>query len=466
MCISIVLIVAALMLIILGYSYNQKDGRVEQGGLLKFQSIPSSAMVTLDQRQLGSRTPSNVTADATTHSIQMDLKGYRTWTKTIDLKPGMIGWLSYARLVPTDLKSESVRKSPTLAGALASSDRKWMALLEDASKPTVIVADLGGDEVKYKSLTVPESVVTKPAMTDKPQTFALDSWSRNGQYMLLKHTFDETKQEWIVVDRNDSDKAQNVTALLGISAGKVLFGAENGRTLYARTDNVVRRINLDSQTLSRPLVENIDDFWVYKFDTVLYTTKADDNKQRATGYITEGMEKPTVLRTFPDDGQMIHIAMGEYSNKRHLAIQYGTALVVTSGDLPRGDDRGTMKTVATIALPTAAERLYMWTTGRFVIAESANAYTVHDLELVKTDTTTLKGATASPRPLRWLDPFLTWSDREGALRLYEFDGANQQEIVPVAEGFDVVISPNDKYLYSIGREGDQYMLQRVRMVLN
>lgn len=467
MCLSIAAIVTALMLIVLGYSFNQKDNRLEQGGLLQFASVPSGATVTLDEIRLGSRTPSKVTADAATHSVKMDLKGYRTWQKSIDLKPGMIGWLSYARLVPTDIKAEALRSSPTLAGTLASRDKKWLALLDDATKPTIVVADIDSDKVEYKSLSIPETALAKPALTDKPQQFALESWSHNGQYLLVRHVFDDGKLEWLVVDRADVTQTKNVTSLLGINASKVVFGSENGRVLYVRVDDVIRKINLDDLTISRPLVENIDDFSVYRFTTLLYTTKLDTRGQRTVGYLADDMNTPTALKTFADDGQVLRVAMGEYFGKRYLAIQHGVALAVTTGTLPRGESQGDMKSVASIVLPTVGERLSIGSTGRFVIAESQDGYTVHDLELVKTDTTQLKGVAATQRPLKWLDPFMVWSDRSGILRLYEFDGANQQDVVPVVEGYDVTLSPNEKYLYSVGRDASGgFALQRVRMVLN
>jgi len=466
MCLSIAAIVTALILIVLGYSFNQKDNRIEQGGLLQFASVPSGATVTLDETELGSRTPSKVTTDANTHSVKMTLKGYRAWQKTIDLKPGMIGWLSYARLVPTDIKAESLRGFPSLAGMVASRDKKWIALLEDATKPTIVVADIDSDKVEYKPLTIPETAITKPALADKPQTFALENWSYNGQYLLVKHSFDEGKVEWLVVDRGDAAQTKNVTSLLGVNASKLVFGSENGRILYARVDDVVRRVNLDDLTLSRPLVEHIDDFGVYKSTTLLYTTKPDDQKQRTVGYLADDMDKATALGAFADDGQRIHIAMGEYFGKRYVATAHGAKLVVTTGTLPRGESRGDMKPVTTITLPVTTERLLISTSGRFVIAEGSDSYTVHDLELVKTDTTQLRGTPTVPHSLKWLDSFMAWSDRGGMLRLYEFDGANQQDIAPVAEGYDVTLSQNEKHLYSVGKDANGFVLQRVRMVLN
>src|SRR5690606_25995375 len=138
MTVSVVVIVTILMLIILGYSFNRQDGRLEQGGLLQFASIPSGATVTLNEMKLGSRTPSKTNADARSHSVRMDLSGYRAWHKTMDLRPGSIGWLSYARLIPTEIKPQVLREFPTLGGALASSERNWMLLQEDPAVPQFV----------------------------------------------------------------------------------------------------------------------------------------------------------------------------------------------------------------------------------------------------------------------------------------------------------------------------------------
>lgn len=466
MSVSVLTIVGVLMLIILGYSFNEKDNRIEQGGLLQFASKPSGASVLLDGVALGSRTPNKVTADAHNHSVTMNLDGYRPWSKTIDLKPGMVGWLSYTRLIPTDTKAEKLRTTPTLAAALASPDDKWMALVDDATKPSIVIADLDNDTVKYKTLDIPTAVTTQPE-AGKTQTFTLDSWSHNGQFILVKHTYDDVKTEWISVDRENANKAKNITAELGVAADKIVFAAENGRSVYAKTNDIVRKIDLDSETLSRPLINNIDDFSVYQFSTLLYTTKVDPaTKLRSVGYINEGMDEAQTLGTYPDDGKTLRVATSVYFNKRYLAVAHGQNVVVSQGFLPRGADKGSLKTVSKFTMDTPVQWLQTSTNGRFVVAQSGATFTTRDLELGKTDTTTLKGtAPALQREQSWLDPFMTWSDNDGTLRLYEFDGANQQDIGTVAPGYDVTYSPNDKYLYSIGHDTEGYSLQRVRLII-
>lgn len=463
---TVLIVVAVLMLIILGYSFNQKDNRIEQGGLLQFASEPGGASVLLDGIMLGSRTPNKVTTEASNHTVAMKLDGYRTWQKTINLKPGMVGWLSYTRLIPTDIDVEKLRTTATLAGALASPDDKWMGLIDDATKPSIVIADLQDETVKYKTLDIPDAIITQ-GEAGKSQTFSLDSWSQNGQYILVKHTYDDTKMEWLVIDREDAAKSKNITTTLAIAADKMVFAAENGRSVYAKSGDIVRKIDLNNETLSRPLINNIDDFSVYHFSTLLYATKADPStKLRSTGYMNDGMDTGQTLSTYPDDGAALRVAMSEYFGKRYIAVSHGQQVAVSQGSLPRGADKGSLKTIARFNANGPVQWLQSSTNGRFIIAQAGAAFTTRDLELGKTDTTLLKGTTpAVVREQSWLDPFMTWSDNDGTLRLYEFDGANQQDITTVAPGYDVTYSPNEKYLYSIGHDASGYSLQRVRLVL-
>ncbi|MBI3889669.1 PEGA domain-containing protein [Candidatus Saccharibacteria bacterium] len=260
MTLSVLTIVSVLMLIILGYSFNRQDGRLEQGGLLQFASTPSGATVTLDGMPTSSRTPSKASVEAKNHHVQMDLRGYRSWQKNITVQAGGIGWLSYARFVPTDVKVETMRTFPKLAASLASVDRKWIVIQEDVAVNAFVLANIESDTPKYANLSIPESILTQAST----QSFTISAWSRNDDRLLVKRTYDGTKVEWISVNRQNPNESVNLTSSFGVAAVDMQFGERNGSDVFVLTDEgIVRRLDVGNKTLSEPLAENVAEYSIY-----------------------------------------------------------------------------------------------------------------------------------------------------------------------------------------------------------
>ncbi|MCA9335047.1 PEGA domain-containing protein, partial [Candidatus Saccharibacteria bacterium] len=83
MTIVVTVVVSLLLLVVLGYQFNEKDGKLEQGGLLQLYSIPTGAKITLNQVVLGSSTNTKRTVDAGSQFVTYEKQGYRNWQKSI-----------------------------------------------------------------------------------------------------------------------------------------------------------------------------------------------------------------------------------------------------------------------------------------------------------------------------------------------------------------------------------------------
>ncbi len=465
MTVTVTITVAILTLIVLGYSFNRQDGRLEQGGLLQLASIPTGATVTLDELTLGSRTNTKATVTAGSHSVSFDRSGYRSWKKTIGIVPGQIGWINYARLIPTKTESAEVRAFPVLSGALASPQHKWLLLHQAADQPSFELANLEEDTVRYATLTLPAGSYTAPGV-GMSQTFTLDSWSMDENAVLLRHTYDNDKTEWLLLDRDKPQKSLNLSTTYGVNPRRLVFAGEGNRLLFVQTDDIVRRINLDEQTLSRPLATRVDQFNAFDDKTIVFTTTADEHGKRTVGYAATDIDQPITTHTYTADGQPLYAAMKVYFNKRYLTVIHGQTLTTQTGTLPTANEKGDLKVFATQTIPTGVTRLSVSENGRFLIAELPDGYATYDLELKKYDRTTWTHQSAAQRPVQWLDEYIIWSDNGGEIRIYDFDGANQQSIMPVAEGFSAGISPNGKYLYGITKTDQGFGLSRVQLILN
>jgi hypothetical protein len=458
-------LVTALVLIMLGYQFNRNDGRIEQGGLVQFDSRPTGANVTIDGANFGTRTPSKTTLSAGQHYVTMQLEGYKTWQKSIDVVPGSVLWLNYTRFVPNELTPMKIADFAMVSSTAVSPDSKWMAIKEDPGSPMLHLADITGDDVKLSNVPLPTTAYTHP-QTGKTQTFAIVSWDPSSRYILTKHVYDDGKTEWLVVDSQDPAATQNLTKLLSIDASKVVFSGNNSKILYAQVGTDVRRIDVQAATLSGPLASNVAEFSLYKNETVVFATLLDpETKQRSLGYYNDSSDKTHIVRSYTDDGaSTMRLAIGEYFRETYFAIAYSNSIEVLKGDFS-GPSK--LTAVATMDMPTGSTQyLSMGNEGRFVIAQHSGTYMVYDLELKKPTTTSLKGESEVTRELQWLDKYTPWSDRDNILRMYEFDGANQHNIMPVAPGFSATFSPNAKYLYGITKTSDtSYHLKRVRMIL-
>src|SRR3989339_848078 len=134
---AVILGVSIVTAFTLGYGLNEKDGRIERGGILQFGSTPSGAAVTINDVPFTSRTPTKLVSYEGNYAIKMELPKYKIWQKTVPIKPGAITWQTYARLFPKDIKPTNVASFKSMASALPSGSGRNYALLETANEPVV-----------------------------------------------------------------------------------------------------------------------------------------------------------------------------------------------------------------------------------------------------------------------------------------------------------------------------------------
>lgn len=464
---AVVVLVTILVFVMLGYRYNGNDGKIEQGGLVQFDSQPNGANVTIDNIPFRTRTPSKTTLSSGQHSITMERSGYHAWQKMVDIVPGSILWLSYTRFIPTTLTPENMADFSTVTSTAVSPDDRWFAIKEKADTPEVKLADISGDKVATSAITIPSESYTQPT-AGKTQSFTIMDWDAGSRYLMVKHSYGGDRLEWLAVDTRDVAATKNVTKLLDIQATKMVFSGNDSQILYAQIGRDVRKIDLGAATLSRPLVTNVAEFSIFDQRTIAYSTVLDpETKTRTVGYYEDGDKDVNVIRSFKDDGKaQLHLALGRYFGNMYEAIAYGDKVTIYTGDLPTSTaEADKLKEVASMDFAGGTQYLSTRTSGRFIIAQRGDTYKTYDLELKKETTTKLKGTGKVADKLEWIDGYMPWSDRDGTLRLYEFDGSNQHDIMQVAPGFSVTLSANEKYLYGIGKSGSTYHLERVQMIL-
>lgn len=451
------------VLLMLGYRFNRDNGTIQQGGLVQFISQPSGATVTVGNATLANKTRSKITLYPGQYEAKMELKGYETWKKTVQIHPDTVLWLNSARLLPTNLQTTEVKQYPTLGSTLMRPGGSFIAVLPKADEPTIELVKITSDTPSYTTIKLPEGSFHDGTT----HAFTLEKWSGNDSTLLLKHVYDD-KTEWIAVRRDSPDKPRVVPAQETSTATKVIFDPRtDGKLLALYSDGVLQSIPTSPADENvKTLLDNVATFSTVS-DQVLYTTLAQDNTV-STGYFSLGGQKGRLLASYSAD-EPVRIAGGRYFNDFYFATSVGSALTVRkTNTLPasESDEPIAFTTTTKQSLVEPPTHLTFRAGGRLVVAQQPKAMQIYDMELSKLSQTPLVDTSqAVVNELDWLDEFHYLNDSGDKARLYEFDGTNQRVIAAVAPGFSAGFSPTDKFFYSVKKTSEGYALQRTLLLV-
>lgn len=463
MTLSVLVLVAALVLVMQGYRFNKFDGRVEQGGLLQYNSQPTGGTVFLDDVKLGNQTPNKITVSAGNHSVKMTKQGYVDWQKNVTVKAGGILWLNYTRFIPEKREAMPVVEFASLSDAIISPDRKLALIKEAPSTLELSLVTLDTDTPEQTKITIDPALIAA-AEDSATRKFSFHAWDLDNRYVLTKYSYDSDKTQWLVVDVRDRRVVNNLTTELGVSVKDVQFSIGNNRVLYVLTaENELRRVELGSKTLSGPLLSNITQFSQFDRNMVVYVTAIDDaTKKRSVGYLTNGASGPRVLQSYADNGAApLNVSIGRYFNEKYIAIAYGETISLSKGELPASDTKAgsALKQVATISLPGGATHLdFSPGENRHLYAQNATSLVNYDIELAVSSSTLFKDP--QPQKVKWLDRYHFANTAGARVVLYEFDGQNAIDMASNTLNLPVSFSANNRYFY-VFTAGEKPALSRI-----
>lgn len=468
MVLAVFLLVAGLYFIVQGYRFNRFDGKIEQGGLVQFNSSPTGADVWLDEVRLANKTQSKLTVGTGTHTVSMKKNGYSTWKKDVTVLAGKILWLDYARLVPLELTPEVVVPLMGATSGKVSYDTKTFAVIENANEPVLTFVNLDSNEPTKRQLTLPVESYTAPAEGEQ-QTFDLYAWAYDNRYLLVKHSYGQ-RVEWISFNTSDGKTAKNLTRVLGIDAVDVQYAKDDANTLLMLTAaGEVRKTNIDQKTVSGPLLQNINDFTMYDTATVVFTTKQDPTtRKRTAGYFTIGTAGPrTVYETQADDTARLRLSINKYYGKYYQAVAHGEKVLIHTGDLTASDAKDPAPFVRLTELSLKGEAAYLGFSPdqhRFVYAGSGSHVVTYDLDLNTGASFTLQ---ATPQTqIDWIDEFHFITNEGSTVRMYDYDGTNGHDMIKNVMATDVSLLQNGKYLNAITKVGESTAITRVKMIID
>jgi hypothetical protein len=469
MTLAVLVIVTGTVLFVLGYRLDSDKGRLEQNALVQFDSTPSGAYISIDAKVIGSRTAAKQSVIAGLHSFIVTRDGYEPWAKSLDVKAGTLTWLDYIRLVPKKLTPERVGSYTSVVGAKASPDFKWMIVQEKTDGPVFQLVDLRAQDVKTSTISLPNTIYSEASTPGVQHTFTLDRWDVGGRYVLLKHAYAD-KSEWIVLDTQDIATSVNVSRLLSISLNDVRFSGTSGNLLYGLlSDGVVRKLDLSAATISRGLITNVKSFDLFETNILTYVgVDPNASTKQVVGVYRDGDDAPHVLRTVDSLDTHLAIDATRYFSDDYVAIAEGLQVTVLKGSYPTSssEDSKSLAAYAEFTASADVDTLSFSPDGDFLVAQSGLNFISYEVEYKRQTNATIETSETQPHTLNWLDDAYVWSIYDGHLSIREFDGTNVHVINAAEPSFDATLSQNGRYLYSITKSGESYILQRVKMILD
>lgn len=440
----------------MGYRFDLMSGQLSQVALLQFNTFPTGAVVDINGASLSTRTPTRSNIKTGQTKVSMSLTGYRGWSKTVSALPSSVRWLDYARLVPQNVKTESVKTFTNVVDMLPTPDRKWAAVLTNESTDDTTLVDLADPkQIRFSAIELSNLHLA----TDGESKFKIIEWDKDSRYLLVKHQLGD-QVEYLEYDRQDKI-TRNLSSDFGLELTELHFSNAGGDVIYTLTGADLRKINYADKSISAPLATGVTSY-VLLGDSgrIVYLSKKVGGGKASQVISIYDDGKITKLKTY-DDAQTTLIGFFRNNDIDYLAVGRGEMVSVYPDPLKRQrQSHDFNKSVAYLSSPGGIDWMKVNPTGRFVLAGKGNKVVCYDVETTENYSFELA---RRGEPV-WLDGYHLLDVKNGVLNMVEFDGQNAQHLV--SGRLPAFLSANEKYLLSLDSISGGAVLQRSQMVID
>ena len=462
-----IVITVLLVIFTLGFRFDLSLNKVERTGLVQFGSSPSGAISMVNGKAVQLRTPNKEVVNAGTHDFSMERDKYQSWNKTLNIKPGMLRWLNYAILVPSEIETTPMLSFETISALKATPEKKDILVLRDNTVPNFDLVDIRGTEVKSKQIILPAEVYSQADIPEISHRFEMTEWDSGGRYILLKHYYADSS-EWIVFDTQNVASSQNLTTHFDIVMSKVKFIDTSGNKFYVLNNTDIRKLDLSNSTISHPIVTKVESFILYDKSNLVYIGETGQNEtlRRVVGTYRDGDKSSHQVKSFNIDQQDIKIATTKYFNEDYIAILNSKVLYLYKGNFPTDGNNGiNLKTTMTLGLDEIPQEVSFSDSGQYLLMSNGTNFVSYDLEYQSVAKFNINAA-ADDFNYDWLNSTHIWSSSEGKISIREFDGQNSHEIATASGNYGAIFTSNKKYIYTVANAEDGSLsLQRSLMIL-
>ncbi len=465
---ALVIAMAAYLLanISYGYNFSTKTHTIIQNGLLFVDSKPGGAAIDLSGTQRGS-TSARLNLPAATYSLKLTKGGYRTWQRSVEVDAGAVAYYVYPFLFPKAPVSVSMQSYATAPPLFTQTpDQHWLLVQTavsssasvnfdeyDASKPTQAA----------QVLSLPDSVLTNPGLPGS--SLSLVEWSTDNNHVLLQHGY-QGGSEFIVFDRSDPSQSFNVNRLFGVNPSQVALRNKsiNQLYIYDQSAQTLRVGDTTKGVLDPVFLKNVLAFKAYGSSLLTYVT--DNNMPSGQAQARIWSNGPTYALYNFSAGSHYLIDAAQYQGHWYYIAGSDTDDRVDIFEDPLSDIQNSSigKALPTIALRVmGADKVSFSNNARFVEVESGQSFGVYDFENKARFQYIIKAPLAGD--LQWMDGSRLIGDSNNTVFVTDYDGTNQQLLVPTMEAAGGYFSSDFNHLFTVApsANGGNYDLNNVDM---
>ncbi len=466
MTLSTLTLLAFLSFTVIGYQFNLETREIEQAGLVQFHSSPSGAMVSIDGAKFENTATKKVISPGV-HSFTIKKPGYSDWRKELEIKPGKVTWLNYARLVPKEKKVESILKIKDIRSVKFSPSGKYLTGIKLDGKPSITLVDLTNQKPQKTEQPISHKWMrhcSKPQEKSKNYNWSVVGWDWDAEHFMVRCNYSKDKSQlndWLLFDRRNLDKPVNISRLFHIDIKQVEFINSDGDGLYVLRDNGdINKLSVKNKTMSSPVISNVIDFDIYGADTISYRGIKDG--KNLAGVWRSGWSSPVVIYSDVESQKnQVEIKVSHYFHKDTIILKVGDRVRLWRGSLEANElvaDAIQYKESFVLGRPIAD--VSVSGNGRFILASDKRGFVTYDLER---HTVSREVDMEGSKHVGWLDDYHIWQITEdGWLLMQEFDGSNSHDLMR-ASGFDVALGNSEKYIYGLKSSGGLVELKRLHM---
>ena len=440
---SVIAIVFVLMLIAMGFSFNENGG-LEQSGLLQISSHPSGATVEIDGKVQFGHTTINKMLSSGEHHIKITKDNFDTWEKNVRIDSGLLTNINWVRLFPLRPTTENIAvyEEPRLASF--SLDRKTL-LYGEKDSAYLLAVNLQDEHAATTKIEITKLLGITNKEIARSALLTVVAWNESGNKVILTWK-DGDNLYWYLADLETPESSINLTSKFGYSFSSILIANDSASKLWAVEGGNLHLIDLGNLTIHKTKISGVESL-ANNRDTVIYTSTDATTGIHAINIFREGETGSTVIKDLSGIAVTnITLSAGTYWGEDWAAYSINNTIELLGGHYPSFDKpaKHALKSILKRELSYAPTALLRDVEHHIAIFSDGTNRTAFDFETKDYFDSRTDNSVKS----HWFDDYLIWYADANKIFVQDFDGNNVREILSnVNNSLPICLSENNRWIY-------------------